>query len=122
MEIATAPSSRGRRHDERAMGDDTVSVTATVLSIKRVDSGRLLALASVEILIAGVAFTLQGVRVVRTGPRSRGVASPSCRVANGRLAAAVALPPELARAIADVVLDAHDALRCPPPPPLAREG
>lgn len=107
---------------------DTVTVTATVLRIERIDSGRLLALASVEILIAGIAFTLHGVRVIRTGPRSRGIAAPCHRVANGRLTDAISLPPELSDAIASAVLDVYDELRRPHPPspenrpPLARVG
>jgi DNA-binding cell septation regulator SpoVG len=69
--------------------DDTVSVTATVLRVKRAEVGRLLALAEVEIEIAGVAFVLHGVRVVKTGPRSRGIAAPCFRLAGGRLADAI---------------------------------
>ena len=97
---------------------ETVTVTATVLRVERVAAGRLLALASVEILVAGVAFTLHGVRVIRTGPRSRGVASPCYRIASGRLADAVELPPELTGAIADAVLDEYDELVSRPPPAL----
>ena len=99
----------------------TERVTASVLRIERADAGRLLALAEVEIEIAGVAFTLHGVRVISTGPRSRGVAAPCCRVANGRLADAISLPPELAAAIAGAVLDEFEALGRAPsawaPPP-----
>jgi hypothetical protein len=98
-----------------ATAPDTVTVSATVLQIKRADAGRLLALAEVEIEIAGVAFTLHGVRVIKTGPRSRGVAAPCVRVAGGRLAEAISLPPELTAAIASAVLDEYDAtLRAPP--------
>jgi len=96
--------------------DETQLVTATVLRVERIDSGRLLALASVEIEIAGVAFVLHGVRVIKTGPRQRGIAAPAHRVANGRLADTITMPPELARAIADAVLDEFDALRRPPSP------
>ena len=89
---------------------ETVQVAATVLRIVRAARGPLLALAEVEIEVAGFAFVLHGVRVIRTGPRSRGVAAPHCRVASGRLAAAISLPPELSRAIAEVVLDEYEAL------------
>ena len=89
---------------------ETVAVTATVLRITRATAGRLLALAEVEIEIAGVAFTLHGVRVIGTGPRSRRVAAPCYRVAGGRLADAISLPPELVRAIGNAVLDEYEAL------------
>jgi hypothetical protein len=59
---------------------------------------------------------LHGVRVIKTGPRQRGVEAPHYRVATGRLAAAISLPSELARAIAAAVLDEYDALRSPAPP------
>ena len=87
---------------------NTELVSATVLRIERAAVGRLLALADAEIEIAGVAFTIRGIRVVKTGPRSRGVAAPCFRVASGRLAAAIEMPPELAAAIAGAVLDAYD--------------
>lgn len=89
---------------------DTVSVSATVLRVRRVEQGRLLALASVEILIAGVSFLVHGVRIIKTGPRSKGVAAPRCRLAGGALADAIELPPELSAAIAGVVLDEYEAL------------
>jgi hypothetical protein len=93
-----------------ATDPDTVTVAATVLRIKRADAGRLLALAEVEIEIAGIAFTLHGVRVISTGPRSRCVAAPYCRIAGGRLADAITLPPELSAAIGTAVLDEYDAM------------
>lgn len=89
---------------------ETVTVTATVLQIKRAEARSLLALADVEIEIAGVSLTLHGVRVIKTGPRSRGVAAPCHRVANGRLADAISLPPELARAV-----DEYEAIYPPRP-------
>lgn len=98
--------------------DEIQLVTATVLRVERIDSGRLLALASVEIEIAGVAFVLHGVRVIKTGPRQRGIAAPAHRVANGRLADTITMPPELARAIANAVLDEYDELRRPSPAPV----
>jgi DNA-binding cell septation regulator SpoVG len=103
-----------------AADPDTVPVTVTVLRIERVESGRLLALAEVEIDIAGVALVLHNIRVLKTGPRSRGIAAPCCRVANGRLADAVSLPPELAKAIANAVLDEYGARRRSPAPEFAR--
>ena len=89
---------------------ETVSVAVTVLRLDRVAAGGLLALAAVEIDIAGVVLTLHGVRVIRTGPRSRGVAAPFCRVAKGRLAEAISLPADVTRAIGEVVLDEYEGL------------
>jgi DNA-binding cell septation regulator SpoVG len=89
----------------------TVDVTATVLRLDRAEAGRLAALASVQIEIAGVAFVIHGVRIIRTGPRAHGIAAPCYRMATGRRADAISLPPELIHAIAEVVLDEFDALR-----------
>jgi DNA-binding cell septation regulator SpoVG len=75
--------------------------------------GRALA---VVITGAADAFVLHGVRVIKTGPRQRGIAAPAHRVANGRLADTITMPPELASAIATAVLDDYDELRRPPPP------
>jgi DNA-binding cell septation regulator SpoVG len=100
------------------MSADTASVAVTILSLERSERGRLLALASVEIEIAGVAFVVHGVRVIRTGPRSRGIAAPCYRVADGRLADAVTLPPELAIA----VLDQYEAIVAPARQPIASAG
>lgn len=100
----------------------TLPVTATLLKIQRAESGRLLALADVEIEIAGIALRLHGVRVIATGPRQRGVAAPGYRMATGRLADAVTLPPELARAVADIVLDEYESLRRRTSPSSAMSG
>jgi DNA-binding cell septation regulator SpoVG len=101
---------------------ETVAVTATVLQLKRAAIGRLQALADVEIEIAGVAFVVRGIRVIKIGPRSRGVAAPRCRIAAGRLAEAVSLPPELTAAIGNVVLDEYDAMRRAAAPGAAGKG
>ncbi|HWB52205.1 MAG TPA: hypothetical protein VG651_24070 [Stellaceae bacterium] len=90
---------------------ETVNVTATVLRLDRAESGRLAALASVQIEIADVAFVVHGVRIIRTGPRAHGIAAPCYRMATGRLADAISLPPELTHAIVEVVLDEFDAFR-----------
>jgi hypothetical protein len=92
--------------DDRA---DTVPVSVTVLRLDHGGGQRgLLALAEVEIAIEGIAFTLHGVRVISTGPRSRCAATPCHRIANGRLADTITLPPELARAVGNAVLDEFD--------------
>jgi DNA-binding cell septation regulator SpoVG len=94
--------------DDRAA--DTVPVSVTVLRVEHNSGGPrgLLALADVEIAIEGIAFVLHGVRVISTGPRSRCAATPCHRIANGRLADTITLPPELARAVGNAVLDEFD--------------
>ena len=79
--IAAAGAIRRMPHPD----PDTVTVAATVLGLKCVDAGRLLALAEVELEIAGIVFTLRGVRVIKTGPRSHGVARAHLRVCRSGL-------------------------------------
>lgn len=83
---------------------DTIPVTATLLNIRRAEIGRLLGFADVEIEISGVAFTIHGIRILRTGPASRGIAAPAFKDVSGQLTDAITLPVELASAIANVVL------------------
>src|SRR5947208_6741232 len=85
---------------------DTVPVTATVLQIQRVEADRLLALADIELQVAGLAIGLRGIRVIRTAvPGVVAVEAPCYRRRDGVLAPAVTLPEELAAAIAGAVLD-----------------
>lgn len=85
--------------------DDTVSVQFEVLAIERVNRGRLIALSAVEIEIAGITLTLQGVQIVRRADNTVVCNPPVFRHArSGEWLPAVVLPPELARAIAAEVL------------------
>lgn len=67
--------------------------------------GRLLGLASVEILLAGVAVTVQGIRIIYEPDGSLLVQPPRFRHPDGRWLPVVILPPKLASAIAAEVLD-----------------
>lgn len=95
--------------------DETAPVTIAVLGIERAPAGRLVGLAAVELLIDGVAIVLQGVRIIRTGPRGLGVEAPTFRGPTGAAVPTVILPPELSAAIARVVLDEYEADRRRPP-------
>jgi hypothetical protein len=86
---------------------ETATVSFTLLSLERArDRGRLLGLASAEILLAGVAVTLQGIRIIYEPDGSLLVQPPRFRHPDGHWLPAVILPPELANAIAAEVLDA----------------
>jgi stage V sporulation protein G len=89
---------------------DTVPVTFTVTEIRRLHSaGRLLALATVEINLDGVAMTLHGVAVTRLPNGSLQCAAPRYRTTTGQWAPAVTLPAELEIAIGNEVVAAfHD--------------
>lgn len=85
--------------------DDTATVRFTVRGVEPVrDRGALVGLAIVDVELAGVALTLQGVQVVR-GVRGVEVRSPVFRhPATGRWLPGVLLPPELAEAMAAEVV------------------
>ena len=89
------------------MDRETATVSFTLLGLERArDRGRLLGLASVEILLAGIAVTLQGIRIIYDPDGSLLVQPPRFRHPDGHWLPAVILPPELATAIAAEVLDA----------------
>ena len=70
------------------------------------DRGRLVGLASAEIVVEGVGFLLQGIRVIYEPDGSLLVQPPRFRHPDGHWLPAVVLPPELAEAIAAEVLQA----------------
>jgi hypothetical protein len=90
---------------------ETVPVTYTLIGIESVrNSGRLIALAIVEIDVAGVVLTLQGVRVMRRPDGSLAVEAPTFRhPRTGKSLPCILLPPALAQAFADDVLTAMGA-------------
>ena len=97
-------------------GHETASVSFTLLGVERArDRGRLIGLASAEIVVEGVGFLLQGIRVIYEPDGSLLVQPPRFRHPDGHWLPAVVLPPELAEAIAAAVLQ---AFRAPPQPPL----
>jgi hypothetical protein len=65
--------------------------------------GRLIGLAIVELVLDGVAITLQGVKLTRQPDGGLKCESPCFRHPDGRWLPAVCLPDELARAIGDAV-------------------
>jgi hypothetical protein len=94
-------------HEIPAMDHETATATFTLLGLERArDRGRLLGLASAEILLAGVAVTVQGIRIIYEPDGSLLVQPPRFRHPDGHWLPAVVLPPELAEAIAAEVLEA----------------
>ncbi|WP_191057985.1 hypothetical protein [Geminicoccus harenae] len=95
--------------------NDTTLITATVLDVQPMPKGRLLALASVELVLDGVPLVLHGVQVIRlkhpvTGEEATGVDLPRYRAPDGSWRQAVELPPELRRPLGDAVLEQCCAL------------
>lgn len=95
---------------------ETTTVHVRVLAVTPVTvKSKLLALASAEIIVAGVAFTLHGIQVIRTkdpgtgaeatGAEATGVDVPRYRAPDGIWRQAVELPPELQKPLAHAILD-----------------
>lgn len=88
-----------------------MTVHVRVLAVTPVaGKSKLLALASAEISVAGVTFTLHGIQVIRikdpaTGREATGVDVPRYRAPNGTWRQAVELPPELHKPLAHGILD-----------------
>ena len=84
---------------------ERVLVRFTVIGVEQVrDRGPLIGLGIVELDVAGVVFTLQGVQVLRQPDGSLICRSPQFRRPNGTWTSAVVLPPELADALGIEVL------------------
>ncbi|MGE5477216.1 MAG: hypothetical protein ACM3Q1_11205 [Bacteroidales bacterium] len=91
-------------------GNDVALVTCRVDSVTRVTHPHLLALASAEIEVGGIAFRVDGIQVV--AGRNRGfptvqVKLPTYRGSDGSWRPAVTLPPELERPLGNAVLAAY---------------
>lgn len=87
----------------------TVHVRVVALS-PLTGKSKLLALALAEIVVAGAAFTLHGIQVIRakdpdTGAEATGVDAPRYRASDGAWRQAVELPPELHKPLAHAILD-----------------
>lgn len=87
------------------MTTETALVTARVLDLSPCHHSDLLALADVEIVVAGVAFVLHGVQL-RADTRRTQVTLPRYRATDGEWRAAVTLPEELRGPVGDVVIAA----------------
>lgn len=88
---------------------ETTSVTCRVLSIEPVRGSKLIAMASVELLIDGVLLTLHGLQIQRgsqAGTEATAVTLPRYRTHTGEWRSAIVLPEELKVPIADAVLAA----------------
>jgi stage V sporulation protein G len=84
---------------------DIVSVTFVVTELRRLpNAGRVLALATVEIDLDGVALALHGVQVLRTPTGKLQARAPHYRAQTGQWLPAVTLPDELERAIGREIL------------------
>src|ERR1700730_2631203 len=84
---------------------ETSAVSITGLSVKPMRSGRLFALASVELDFDGVRVEIHGIRALRVDPVGTRIELPKFRDANGLLRAAVVLPEEVRAPMGDIVLD-----------------
>lgn len=83
------------------MDASTSTVTFTVTDVDRVEgAGRLIALASIELELDGVALVVQGIRVVRHNNRISTEAPRFRDPRTGQWVPALILPDELGRAIA----------------------
>lgn len=84
---------------------DTVPVEYRVIGTEPVHGrGRLERLAIVEVEVAGIVLTLQGVQVMRGPDGRRTCRAPTFRHPDGRWLPAILLPVELSDAIAAEVL------------------
>jgi stage V sporulation protein G len=81
------------------------TVRISVIEVHRVDSGKLFALATVEIDIDGVSMFVHGIQALRTEPAGTRIEYPKYRDASGVWRTAVTLPDEMKGPIGDAVLD-----------------
>jgi stage V sporulation protein G len=95
--------------DDRAIIAEALAPTAeasiTVLSVAPVMAGKLLGLASVELVLDDVPVTIHGIQIT-ADQNGSAVSLPRYRAPNGEWKAAIALPQELRDAIGDLVLEA----------------
>lgn len=90
--------------------NDFATINCTVIDVRPVNKGRLIALATVEINIDGIVMTIDGVQVVRLPATANkqemtGVDVPHYRGADGTWRRAVMLPDELDGPLGDAVLE-----------------
>jgi stage V sporulation protein G len=69
--------------------------------------GTLIALAIVEVDIAGVLIRIQGVEIHQSKLGKLTIAAPQFRAANGKRHAAVILPPEIMRTAIELFVQQH---------------
>lgn len=84
---------------------ETTSATITVLDLRPVNHGKLLALADVELAIEGVVMVIHGVQV-RADAEKTEVTLPTYRASDGSWKSAITLPDELRGSMGDIVMAA----------------
>ena len=87
------------------MTAETAPVTIHVLNLHPCQHSDLLALADVEIMVAGISFVLHGVQL-RADKHKTMVTLPCYRDSTGDWSAAVTLPDELCGPVGDVMIAA----------------
>ena len=97
---------------QQVTDDETETVTFSVVGVERVyGRGDLVALAIVELELAGVSMTLQGLQVRRVSLDRITVALPAFKhPRDGVMRTAIVLPAELSDAIGASVAHAYEAL------------
>ena len=88
---------------------DSAAVSCRVLNLAPVRVGKLVALASVELSVEGIAFEIHGIQVISTrsdrGLPATAIGLPMYRSADGRWKHALTLPKELEEPVSRLVLD-----------------
>lgn len=94
---------------------ETETVSFSVIGVERVHGrGELVAIAVVELSIAGVTVTLYGLQVRRIGSNRVTVALPAFKhPRDGVMKTAIGLPPEMWEPIGAAVANAYDTLGHP---------
>lgn len=84
---------------------ETTSATITVIDLRPVNAGKLLALADVELSIEGVVMVIHGIQVRADAARTE-ITLPTYRASDGSWRAAITLPEELRGTMGDIVISA----------------
>ena len=91
--------------DLQSLDTGAKTVSITVLSVTPMRTGKLFALASVEINVDDVLIEIHGIRATRTATGATRVELPTFRDAKGQSRAAIVLPEEIYGPIGDAVLE-----------------
>ena len=78
-----------------------------MLAIEKVNLGKIVALAAVEIVIDGISFVVNGVQVYRSAPAILSVGPPTFRSPTGASRAAIILPEEINKPLGDAVMEEY---------------
>ena len=110
--------------DVAVLDDETETVTFSVVGVERVlGRGELVGLAIVELMLHGIAITLQSIKIRRVAGNRITVMLPDFRHPRmDRMCMAIILPRELSDAIGVTVAHAYDTLGMPTLPPDSARG